>query len=101
MGWNEGWVQLGTGCGGGRLPDAVLSMMTAGLFGVGPSRVSRSGGNRFTPGLKGGFLPPEVSARLPGLFWTPPGTLLRPQPCAIPENSTTKGINRWCLTTCK
>lgn len=72
MGWNEGWVQLGTGCGGaGRLPDAVLSMMTAGLFGVGPSRVSQSGGNRFTPGLKGGFLPPEVSARLPGLFWTP------------------------------
>lgn len=46
-------------------------MMTAGLFGVGPSRVSRSGGNRFTPGLKEEFLPPEVSARLPGLFWTP------------------------------
>ena len=27
--------------------------------------------------------------------------MLRPLPYVVPENSTTEGINRWCLTTCK
>lgn len=102
MGWNEGWVQLGTGCGEGGAPPGCSSQYDDGWLVRGwPLQGLAVWGEPVHPRSERRVSPPRSLRQATWALLDPPGTLLRPQPCAIPENSTTKGINRWCLTTCK